>query len=113
MKDGNCCSRIDGDGWCRHTSLGDAQKSVERFLLIIRLYPGAHLKGLAVADVPFKYHPVGDQNICSALSENPAHFDEGELWIQRDRNAPCANDSEKPMETFPIVTAIDGNSLAW
>ena len=93
--------------------MGDAQKSVERLPLIIRLYPGAHLQCMAVADVPFKDQPVGDQNICAALGENPAHLVKGELWIQGNRNASRADNSKKPMEAFPIVTAIDGNGLAW
>jgi hypothetical protein len=112
MKDGNRCGRIDGDWWRRQISLGNAQESVERLLLIICLYPSAHIKGLAIADGPFKYHSVGNENLCAAIGENPAHFGKGELRIQRNRNASRADNGKKPMEAFPIVAAIDGNRLA-
>ena len=59
-----------------------------------------------------KYHSVGNENLCAAIGENPAHFGKGELRIQRNRNASRADNGKKPMEAFPIVAAIDGNRLA-
>ena len=60
----------------------------------------------------FEDRSVCDQDLSAAVGEDAAHFGEGELRVQRNRNASGADDGEEPMKALPVVAAIDGDGLA-
>ena len=94
------------------SAVGDAQESIERLRLVVGLNPGAHIQGLAVADVAFEDRLVGNQNLGAAVGQNAPHLGERELRIQRNRDAAGADDGQKPVEAFAVVGAINGDRLA-
>ena len=112
MKDGDGCGWIDGDRGRWLLCAGDAQEPLEGLGLVVRLDPGAHREGRAIADGAFEDRLVCNENLGAALGQNAAHLGKREQRVQRNRNASGANNGQKPVEALPIVGAIDSNGLA-
>ena len=89
-----------------------AHKSVERFGLIVRLDPGAHIERAAVYDVALEDRFVGDQDLRAAVGKDAAHFAERELRVQRNGDAAGADDGQEPVKAVAVVGAIDRDRLA-
>ncbi len=70
------------------------------------------MERLTVADVAFEDSFVGDQDLGAAVGEDAADLGEGELRVQRDRDAAGADDGQEPVEAISIVAAVDGDGLA-
>ncbi len=68
--------RIDDSRPERCAGVAEAHESVECLCFVVRLYPGAHSKRVAIGDVAFEDRFVGYQYFCAAIHQNAAHFGE-------------------------------------
>src|SRR5579863_8985910 len=120
MEDGDGRGGIDGGGWERLSWVrfwaGNTEESGERFggfdSLLIGLNPGADIECAAIDDAALEDGLVGDQDFGAAVSEDAAYFSEGELRVERNRDAAGANDGEKPTKAAAVVRSVNGDGLA-
>jgi len=100
MKYGHGRSRIDDHRRERRSAVwfaaGAAQESIQclRLLLPIRLDPDPHIERIPLSNIAFEHRFVGDQDIRAAVGQNAAHFSQCQHRVQRNRDAPGANDRQ-------------------